>query len=124
MVGLSWEGADGQRQNGRVRLSPKLRKMARKQLLCRWGVFGCAQSHGCALQKALQLFGQGYTAVLVFEDDAVMNPKTTVADASQRINMVLAFLTKTHPDWKLLLLGGQAQNVRNFQDLKARDVVL
>ena len=68
-----------------------------------WGTLGCLMSHERALKQHLQ-----EEPLLVLEDDIVASPTASPMLLSQ----VMRYLHDKHPDWKLLLLGGNPRSNR------------
>ena len=81
---LSWTSSTGQRASGRIRLSAKLQTMRTKGTLNAWSVFGCAQSHIVAVQRALALFDGGCRHVLILEDDATLTSSSSPSEVRGR----------------------------------------
>ena len=108
---LSWASSTGQRASGRIRLSAKLQTMRTKGTLSAWSVFGCAQSHIVAVQRALALFDSGCRYVLILEDDATLTSSSSPSEVRGRIARAFSFLNKHHAGWGVLMLGGETQTV-------------
>ena len=71
LVRLSWTDSKSKRRCvGHIKLSKKLRAMARKGMVSPWSCYGRNRSHSAALHKARKLLGGGKVkSVLILEDD-------------------------------------------------------
>ena len=108
LVRLSWtDSKSKQRCVGHIKLSKKLRAMVRKGSVSPWSCYGCNRSHSIALHKARKLLDDGTAKnVLILEDDAEL-----LAGGLSRIRKAIARLGRGHPGWRMLVLGGVAQDL-------------
>ena len=93
---LSWTD-EGIRKTGFIKLSPSLQKLAHRDLVSRWGLYGCAQSHINGLTRAIALFDQRSPAVCILEDDVGVD-----ADAEKgQVDEMLQALEGRRRGWKI-----------------------